>query len=61
LLLWWMPLVALAAPVIFAAWTAASADADAAASALTALAWPGAALYFGALAVLWAGWKIELG
>jgi len=60
LLLWWMPLLALAAPVIFAAWAAASADGNAAGSALTALVWPGVALYFGALAVLWAGWKIEL-
>jgi hypothetical protein len=60
LLLWWMPLVALAAPVIFAAWTAASADVDAAGSVLNALVWPGVALYLGAMAVLWAGWKIEL-
>ncbi|HXH22389.1 MAG TPA: hypothetical protein VNN10_10185 [Dehalococcoidia bacterium] len=60
LVLWWMPLVALLAPLIWAAWTAASADGDAFGEALEALLWPGAALYLGALAVLWAGWKIEL-
>lgn len=58
--LWWMPIVSLAAPIIFAAWQAASADNDALDAGLFALLWPGVALYFGALAVLWGGWKIEL-
>jgi hypothetical protein len=58
LLLWWMPLLALAGPVIYAAWTAASAQnlTDVAFS----LVWPGLALYAATLAVLWAGWKIDL-
>ena len=60
LVLWWMPVVSLAAPVVFAAWKAASADSDGLGAGLTALLWPGLALYFGALAVLWGGWKIEL-
>ena len=60
LLLWWMPLVALAAPLAFAAWSAASAEGDALGSAAKSLLWPGVALYGVALAVLWGGWKIEL-
>jgi hypothetical protein len=60
LILWWMPVVALIAPVIWAAWAGISADGDSASEALTALVWPGVALYFGTIAVLWAGWKIEL-
>jgi hypothetical protein len=60
LILWWMPIVSLAAPAVFAAWKAVSADGDAVGEALMALLWPGVALYFGALAVLWGGWKIEL-
>jgi hypothetical protein len=59
-ILWWMPIVAILAPVIWAAWTGASADNDGLKEALVALAWPGVALYFGALALLWGGWKIEL-
>ena len=55
-----MPVVAFAAPLIWAAWEAASADSGALSAALSALVWPGVALYFGAVAVLWAGWKIEL-
>jgi hypothetical protein len=57
LILWWMPLVALAAPLIWAAWKAVS---DGAGDGLLALLWPGVALYLGSVAVLWAGWKIEL-
>ena len=57
LILWWMPVVALIAPLIWAAWTAVR---DGAGDGLVALAWPGLALYFGSVAVLWAGWKIEL-
>jgi len=60
LILWWMPIVALLAPAVWAAWKAVSADSDGLAEALSALVWPGVALYFGAVAVLWAGWKIEL-
>lgn len=60
LILWWMPVVALLAPLIWAAWTAVSADADALAEAARAMLWPGVALYLGAVAILWAGWKIEL-
>ena len=55
-----MPIVALLAPAVWAAWKAVSADSDGLAEALSALVWPGVALYFGAVAVLWAGWKIEL-
>jgi hypothetical protein len=60
LILWWMPVVALLAPVVWAAWKGVSADGDGLGEALAALVWPGVALYAGALAVLWAGWKIEL-
>jgi hypothetical protein len=60
LLLWWMPVVALLAPVVFAAWQGVSADGDGLADAISALFWPGVPLYFAAIAVLWAGWKIEL-
>jgi hypothetical protein len=60
LILWWMPVVALLAPLIWAAWRAASADSGALSEAAYALLWPGIALYAGALAVIWAGWKIEL-
>jgi hypothetical protein len=60
LVLWWMPIVSLAAPIVYAAWTAASTNDNALSSALTALLWPGVALYLGALIVLWGGWKIEL-
>ncbi len=60
LILWWMPAVALLAPLIFAAWEAVSADGGALADAAIALIWPGVLLYFGTVAVLWAGWKIDL-
>jgi hypothetical protein len=60
LILWWMPVVAIAAPVLWAAWTAASTDGSSLGEALEALIWPGIALYTGAVALLWAGWKIEL-
>ncbi len=59
-LLWWMPVVAFAAPLLLAAWEGATADADAVTDAVVAFFWPGVLLYFGALAVLWAGWKIDL-
>ena len=59
-ILWWMPVVALLAPIVLAAWTAVSADDNALGDALFSLVWPGVAAYFGALVVLWGGWKIEL-
>jgi hypothetical protein len=55
-----MPVVALLAPLAWAAWEAASADAGAGSAFLSALLWPGVALYAGAVALLWAGWKIDL-
>jgi hypothetical protein len=55
-----MPIVALVAPLIFAAWTGVSAAEDALKDAAIAFFWPGMGLYLGGLAVLWAGWKIEL-
>jgi hypothetical protein len=60
LILWWMPVVALLAPVVYAAWQGASAGSDGMAAALTTLLWPGVLLYGGTLAVLWGGWKIDL-
>jgi hypothetical protein len=60
LILWWMPVVALLAPLVWAAWKAVSADDGALSEAALALVWPGVALYLGAVAVLWAGWKIDL-
>lgn len=59
-ILWWMPLVALVAPLIWAAWTAASTESAALEEAAIALLWPGLALYAGAVGLLWAGWKIDL-
>ena len=60
LLLWWMPVLALAAPVIAAAWYGVSADNDALADAALALLWPGVPAYFATLAVFWLGWKVDL-
>lgn len=60
LILWWMPLLALLAPLAFAAWKAASAAEEPLRAGLEALLWPGGGLYLIAVAVLWAGWKIEL-
>jgi hypothetical protein len=60
LIIWWMPVVALLAPLIAAAWLGVSADNDALGKALTGLVWPGLPAYFATLAVLWLGWKIEL-
>jgi hypothetical protein len=60
LILWWMPLLALLAPLVLAAWRAATADGDALSDGVVAFFWPGVLLYFGAVAVLWGGWKIEL-
>jgi hypothetical protein len=55
-----MPVVALVAPVVAAAWFGATADSNAAGEAAVALIWPGLPLYLVTLAVLWGGWKIEL-
>jgi hypothetical protein len=60
LILWWMPVVALLAPIIASIWTAATADSDAIGKALIAIVWPGLPLYAVVVAVLWGGWKIEL-
>jgi hypothetical protein len=60
LILWWMPVVALLAPVIAFAWTLGTAESDALGKALFAIVWPGLPLYIVVVAVLWGGWKIEL-
>jgi hypothetical protein len=60
LLLWWMPVLALVAPVIAAAWLGVSADEDALGKAAFGLIWPGVPAYFATLAVFWLGWKVEL-
>jgi hypothetical protein len=60
LVLWWMPLLALVAPLAYAAWRAASADANALGEAALAFVWPGVLFYAGAIAILWGGWKIDL-
>jgi hypothetical protein len=60
LVLWWMPVIALVAPLISAAWFGVSADDDALGEAALALVWPGIPAYFATLAVFWLGWKIEL-
>jgi hypothetical protein len=60
LLLWWMPVLALVAPIIAAAWQGVSADDDALGEAAFGLIWPGAPAYFATLAVFWLGWKVEL-
>ncbi len=59
-ILWWMPVVALLAPLAYAAWRAVSADSGALSAAALAFVWPGVLFYVGAIAVLWGGWKIEL-
>ena len=60
LLPWWMLALALVAPLAYAAWRAVTADAGGLEEGLVALLWPGVLLYLGGVAVLWAGWKIEL-
>jgi hypothetical protein len=60
LILWWMPLLALLAPALYALWRAVDADADALQAGLEALIWPGGLIYLVAVGVLWGGWKIEL-
>ena len=60
LLLWWMPVVALTAPLAFAAWEGVNAASSPLREVAWALVWPGLLLYAGAVTLLWAGWKIEL-
>ncbi len=60
LILWWMPVLALVAPILAAAWLGVSADDDALGKAAFGLIWPGGPAYFATLAVFWLGWKIEL-
>ena len=60
LILWWMPVLALIAPLVAAAWLGVSADDDALGDAAFGLIWPGVPAYFATLAVFWLGWKIEL-
>ena len=60
LLLWWMPVVALIAPLIAALWLGATAEDDGLRAAVRGFFWPGAAVYLITFAVLWAGWKIDL-
>jgi hypothetical protein len=60
LVLWWMPVVAIVAPIIAAAWKGATADSGALKEALIGFAWPGLPLYFGLLVIFIAAWKIEL-
>ena len=60
LILWWMPIVALLAPLIAVIWAGTTADDDALGEAALALVWPGVPLYLVTVAVLWGGWKIEL-
>ena len=59
-ILWWMPVVALLAPLAWAAWQGATADVGGLEAAVTAFLWPGVLLYGAAVIVLWAGWKIDL-
>ena len=59
-MLWWMPVVALVAPFGYACWQAATADGGALRHAAIGFLWPGVLIYLGAVAVLWAGWKVEL-
>ena len=42
LILWWMPLLALAAPAVWAVWTIVSADSQPLQAAAESLLWPGA-------------------
>ncbi len=60
LILWWMPVLALLAPLVYAVWQGATAANGGFGGFATAIVWPGVALSAGALAVLWGGWKIDL-
>ena len=60
LVLWWMPVLSLIAPIVSAAWKGATADSGVAKEALIGLVWPGLPLYFGLLVIFVAAWKIEL-
>ena len=60
LILWWMPVLALIAPLGYAAWRAMDAEGNALGEAVVGFFWPGVLFYLAAVAVLWGGWKIEL-
>jgi tellurite resistance protein TehA-like permease len=60
LLLWWMPIVPIVAPVVSAVWFGATADSDALVEAAKAFVWPGLAAYAVLFAVIWGGWKLDL-
>ena len=60
LILWWMPVVALLAPLLLSAWQGFSAADNGLRTAVAAFFWPGVLLYLATLAVLWGGWKIDL-
>ena len=53
-------MIALLAPLLFAAWRAVSVDSDVVEKTVVAFFWPGIGLYAATLAVLWGGWKIDL-
>jgi hypothetical protein len=55
-----MPVLALLAPIIAAAWLGVSADDDALGDAAFGLIWPGVPAYLATLAVFWLGWKVDL-
>jgi hypothetical protein len=57
---WWMPVLAVIAPAVSAAWKGATADSGALKEALLGFAWPGLPLYFGLLIIFIAAYKIEL-
>ncbi len=57
LILWWMPVLSVLGPLGYAAWEAVSSGIG---DAVVGFFWPGVLFYLGTMAVLWAGWKIEL-
>lgn len=59
-LAWWMPALALLAPLGFGVFRAFVGDDGAATEFGRALWWPGAAIYAVTLVIVWAGWTLEL-
>ena len=59
-LAWWMPLLALIAPLGFGVFRAFAGDDGAMTEFGRALWWPGAAIYVVTLVIVWAGWTLEL-
>ena len=55
----WMPVVGLLAPAGYALYRAFSAD-DAVSGFLSAVLWPGIALYVIGVGILWLGWNANL-